>query len=336
MRTGRVVAVGTKSVVLADVANPAGGLTDAEYALVRGRLRHHGVPAVTGAFGEMGDVDENGRVVIFYTRAVNELTPPGSGSYVGGYFHPRDLFPTRDRDGLSACETSNFAEMFYMLVPDPTSAVGGSVFSRDLVLQTSLGTIGARVPAPDQRVAPAVRHRHHQLERGDVAQRGHEPRRRRSWCSTGRRGFQPRQNLRGQRGPGEPAVDERLRHLHGAEHPPLRVVPGGPGGGVAVRLRDADANDLATRGAGWAFLRYAADRRGGNERQLWRDADRRQHHGLREPAARAGHGPAAVGARLDGFGVHGRRGAGESTRGSRSPAGASAPSLASSRCARGA
>jgi hypothetical protein len=31
-----------------------------------------------------------------------------------------------------------------------------------------------------------------------------------------------------------------------------------------------DANDLPTRGAGWAFLRYAADRSGGSEAQLWR------------------------------------------------------------------
>src|SRR5690606_22464250 len=29
-------------------------------------------------------------------------------------------------------------------------------------------------------------------------------------------------------------------------------------------------DDLATRGASWAFLRYAADRRGGSEAELWR------------------------------------------------------------------
>ncbi|HVH13746.1 MAG TPA: hypothetical protein VM759_11870, partial [Longimicrobium sp.] len=32
-----------------------------------------------------------------------------------------------------------------------------------------------------------------------------------------------------------------------------------------------DDNDLATRGASWAFLRYAADRRAGSDTQFWRE-----------------------------------------------------------------
>ena len=226
---------GDESVVLADLANPAGGLTDAEYAVVRGGLRHAGVPGGHGAFGESRDVDQNGRVVIFYTRAVNELTQ-GSGSYVGGYFHPRDLFPTRDRDGLSACATSNFAEMFYMLVPDPGGTVNGNVFSRELVLQTSLGTIAHEF----QHLINASRRLYvigtDALERADVAGRGHEPR-------AGGGAVLPR--LRPVAAPepgpagdrGEPAGAERVPHLHGPEHPPVREVPGGAGGPVAVRLR---------------------------------------------------------------------------------------------------
>ena len=45
-------------------------------------------------------IDENQRVIIFYTRAVNELTPSGADSYVGGFFYNRDLFPT---SGTNAC-----------------------------------------------------------------------------------------------------------------------------------------------------------------------------------------------------------------------------------------
>ncbi|WP_420126618.1 Ig-like domain-containing protein [Longimicrobium sp.] len=269
MRTGRVVAVGTRSVVLADVANPSGGLTDAEYASFAAGFDTLVYPAVTGAFGEVGDVDQNGRVVIFYTRAVNELTDAGSGAYVGGYFHPRDLFPTRDRDGLSACETSNFAEMFYMLVPDPTNSVGGSAFSRDLVLQTSLGTIAHEF----QHLINASR----RLYIIGTTNWNEE-----TWLNEAMShvteelvfyrasGFQPRQNLRGPEVMGSlrssnayrTYMDQNIRRYQSYLEDPETESP--------YDFTDADANDLATRGAGWAFLRYAADRRGGDEGQLWR------------------------------------------------------------------
>jgi hypothetical protein len=269
MRTGRVVAVGTRSIVLADVANPAGGLTDAEYASFAAGFDTLVYPAVTGAFGEAGDVDENGRVVIFYTRAVNELTEPGSGAYVGGYFHPRDLFPTRNRDGLSACETSNFAEMFYMLVPDPSGAVNGSVFSRDLILQTSLGTIGHEF----QHLINASR----RLYEIGTLHWSEE-----TWLNEGMShiaeevlfyrasGLAARQNLRGIEVQGSTRtfnayrsyMDQNIRRYTSFLEDPENQSP--------YDSSEADANDLATRGAVWAFLRYAADRRNGDDGVLWR------------------------------------------------------------------
>jgi len=70
-RIGRVVAKGTHAVVVADTANPSGGLTDAEYRRVAEQFDELVHPVVTQAFGEPADVDRNGRVVVFYTRAVN-------------------------------------------------------------------------------------------------------------------------------------------------------------------------------------------------------------------------------------------------------------------------
>jgi hypothetical protein len=269
MRTGRVVAVGTRSIVLADIANPPGGLTDSEYASFAAGFDTLVHPAVTGAFGEPGDVDENGRVVIFYTRAVNELTQPGSGSYVGGYFHPRDLFPTRDRDGLQACEASNYAEMFYMLVPDPTGAVNGTVFSRDLVLQTSLGTIGHEF----QHLINASR-RLYEIGTTNWSEQ--------TWLNEAMShvaeevlfyrasGLAPRQNLRGVEIQGSVRLfnayrtymDQNMRRYSSYLEDPENQSP--------YDSTDTDANDLATRGAGWAFLRYAADRRNGDDGVLWR------------------------------------------------------------------
>lgn len=268
-RTGRVVAIGQRSVVLADVNNPAGGLTDAEYASFAAGFDTLVYPAITAAFGAPGDVDQNDRVVIFYTSAVNALTPRGSGSYVGGFFHPRDLFPTRDRDGLSACAASNVAEMFYMLVPDPSGSVNGNAFSREQVLQTSLGTIAHEF----QHLINASR----RLYEIGTTHWNEE-----TWLNEGMShiaeevvfyrasGLSPRQNL----GPPEVNASPRaLNAFRGYMDQNLRRYENylrDPEGQSPYDSGSADANDLATRGAAWAFLRYAADRRGGTESELWR------------------------------------------------------------------
>ncbi|HEX6036571.1 Ig-like domain-containing protein [Longimicrobium sp.] len=270
-RTGRVVAVGTRSVVLADVSNPSGGLTDAQYASFAAGFDTLVYPTITAAFGDPNDVDKNGKVAIFYTSAVNALTPPGSSSYVGGFFHPRDLFPTKTQDGLSACEGSNFAEMFYMLVPDPTGSVNNNVFSRDLVLQTSLGTIAHEF----QHLINASR----RLYNVRTTHWNEE-----TWLNEGlshiaeevmfyhMSGLAPRQNL----GPDQITASARVRSAfvsymdqnfrrfesyledHENQSP--------------YDAASSDDNDLATRGATWSFLRYAADHRAsGTDAALWRD-----------------------------------------------------------------
>jgi hypothetical protein len=134
-RTGRVVAVSQRAVIVEDVANPAGGFSAQEYQHVAATFDTLIYPVDTRNFGEPTDIDANGRVVIFYTRAVNELTEPNSNSFVGGFFFGRDLLPR------STCATSNFAEIFYLLSPDPTGAVNGNARSREFVLRSTLGTV---------------------------------------------------------------------------------------------------------------------------------------------------------------------------------------------------
>jgi Bacterial Ig-like domain (group 2) len=270
MRTGRVAAVGTRSVVLADVANPAGGLTDAEYAHFAASFDTLVYPVVTQAFGVPEDVDQNGRVIIFYTSAVNALTPQGSNAYVGGFFHPRDLFPTSNGDGLSACAVSNYAEMFYMLTPDPSGTINGNAFPRDLVLETSIGTIAHEF----QHLINASR-RLYVLGTTNWNEK--------TWLNEALShvseelmfyhvsGLSPRQNLASA---DVQASNARLQAYRSYMDQNIRRYERYLEDPEAQSPYDADAdddNDLATRGAGWAFLRYAADRQAGADEALWKD-----------------------------------------------------------------
>jgi hypothetical protein len=188
---------------------------------------------------------------------------------VGGYFHSRDLFPTRGRDGLAACAGSNYAEMFYMLVPDPAGVVNGNEFSRELVLRTSLGTIAHEL----QHLIGSSR----RLYQVRTEQWEEE-----TWLDEGMShiaeevvfyrasGLSPRQNLASPHIEGSPRAFEAYRSYmdqNGRRYAryldnPERYSPYDP--------PIPNVSDLATRGAAWAFLRYVADRRGGNEGELWR------------------------------------------------------------------
>ena len=86
MRTGRVVAITNKAVVIADVANPA-GFTDADYASLGATFDTLVFATDAANFGSPTDIDNNGdRVILFFTHAVNEL---GQGTL--GFAYSRDL-----------------------------------------------------------------------------------------------------------------------------------------------------------------------------------------------------------------------------------------------------
>jgi len=72
---GRVVAKSARAIVVADTGNPAGGFTDADYRGIAATFDTLVYPVDVRHFGEPTDLDNNGRSIIFYTRAVNELTP---------------------------------------------------------------------------------------------------------------------------------------------------------------------------------------------------------------------------------------------------------------------
>jgi len=93
LKNARQVASSQRALIFEDVNNPSGGFTAAEYQEIATAFDDLIWPTVTRNFGEPADNDRNGRVIILYTRAVNELTPPNSNSVFGGFFYGRDLYP---------------------------------------------------------------------------------------------------------------------------------------------------------------------------------------------------------------------------------------------------
>ncbi|HEX2079826.1 MAG TPA: Ig-like domain-containing protein [Longimicrobium sp.] len=267
-RIGRVVAVSQRAVIVADTMNPAGGLTDEDYQHVAATFDTLIYPVNVAAFGEPEDVDQNGRVVIFYTRAVNELTPRNAGFIIGGFFFGRDLFPRTAQGAFrEGCPGSNYAEMFYMLAADPSGAVNGNVRTTEDVLTSTLGTVGHEL----QHLISASRRLY--VVEGVGGTDWNED----VWLNEGlshiaeellfyhRGQVAPRMNLGASiLAQGSATRDafilfgqqNYLRYLEYLRNP-------------ETNSPYADDDDLGTRGAIWAFLRYAADQRNGNDNQLW-------------------------------------------------------------------
>jgi hypothetical protein len=127
LRGAKVVAIGAQSIVLADTVNPTGGFTTTDYQRFAARFDTLVYPLDVANFGAPADIDQNRKIILLFTTAVNELTPRNSTSYVAGFFFNRDLFPTVGTPTLQGCPGSNYAELFYLLAPDPTGVVNGNV-----------------------------------------------------------------------------------------------------------------------------------------------------------------------------------------------------------------
>jgi hypothetical protein len=140
-RAGRVAAVGTTAIVVSDTSNPTGGYTDAEYASIVATFDTLVYPLDTTAFGAPTRIGAQGKVVLFYTRNVNALTPSGASYTIGGFFFSRDLYPRTARNGLLGCDASNEQEMLYLLVPDPNGVVNGNKRTKEEITLLNLGTL---------------------------------------------------------------------------------------------------------------------------------------------------------------------------------------------------
>ncbi len=257
MRVGRVAAVGSKSIIVADTANPAGGYTDIEYQSIAATFDTLVYPIGTEAFGTPTDISGYGKVILFYTRAVNALTPPSSSFVIGGFFFARDLYPKSGSGSLGSCNASNEAEMFYLLVPDPSGTINSNPRSKDVVSRLNLGTIAhefqhlinssrrlyvnaGAAPAEETWLDEGISHVAEELLYLRLS------------------GYNTRQNLTLQDVTGN-SQRSAVFSSYGIQN----------FGRLYEYLRNPEMNSpyaqndsLATRGAIWSFLRYAASREG--------------------------------------------------------------------------
>lgn len=119
--SGIVQAVGATVIVVSDPLNPVGGFVASDFAAMAALVDDTVFPAVTGLLGAPSDQDGNGRIVLFITGGVNELTPPSQGGFPTVTYNLRDRLPQTD------CATSNAGEILYALAPDPTGSINGNV-----------------------------------------------------------------------------------------------------------------------------------------------------------------------------------------------------------------
>lgn len=261
IRDGHVVAVSQFAVVVADDANPVGGFTTADYEEIAAAFDTLVHPVVTQNFGAPQDIDSNGgRSLIFFTRAVNELSPINSSLIVGGFFFSRDLFPTT---GAAACAGSNQAEMFYLMVPDPGGEVNGNVRTKAAVRRLTVGVLAHEY----QHLINASR-RIYVNEASEFEE---------GWLNEGlshiaeellffrASGLAPRQNITLAMLRESPIRLNAVNAYQAANF-----------GRLIEYLRDTETasptardDQLSTRGAAWQLLRYAADQSSMVEGTLW-------------------------------------------------------------------
>jgi hypothetical protein len=264
-RQGRVVAVSANAIAVEDQGNPPGEFTAADYAEILSDYERFVHPVDVLNFGGSTDIDGNGKSIIFFTRVVNELTPPNSTTgFVAGFFFARDLFPKTDTPRLGACPASNVAEMFYMLAPDTNGVVNGNKFGPGFVKRITVGTI-----------AHEFQHLINSSRRLYINTTAEWPET--TWMEEGlshiaeelvfyeASGLGPRQNIDLPRVQSSQQIrDATNRYMIsnlGRFRAYLQKTAVQSPYGERSEGGDSD-DDLETRGATWSFFRYAADRPG--------------------------------------------------------------------------
>ena len=259
----RVVAISNLAIVVADTANPLPTITDAEYASFATTFDTLIYPVDITNFGQPTDIDHNGKILIFFTKEVNKLTPRGSNGVIGGFFQARDLFPQTANAAFEGCPGSNVGEMFYVLAPD-SAGVFADPQSRADILAGTPGTLvhefqhlinaGRRLYVNTNADFPedvwlneGLSHIAEELLYYRVA------------------GLAPRQNITASVLGATQASVDAFNNYQGFNFGRYETFLGMPS-----RTSVYAGNDnLETRGATWNLLRYLADHHGTPESNTW-------------------------------------------------------------------
>lgn len=261
----RIVAIGSKAIVAVDTLDPPNSWTTADYQRFAANFDTLVYPLDVANFGAPTDIDQNGHVVLLFTRAVNDLTPPNSDAFTGGFFFDRDLFPTTGTPDV-ACPGSNYAEMFYLLAPDPAGSINGNARTTGFV---------------DSLVTPLIGHEFQHLINAsrrlfvnnandfEVV-----------WLNEGLShiaeellfyrvsGLSPRQNIGATTFHGNTRAVDAFNEDQSSNTGRYEEYLKKPSTSSPIR----DDDSLSTRGATWDFLRYSADRKvasAGTDADVW-------------------------------------------------------------------
>jgi hypothetical protein len=260
----RLMAIGTKALIFNDTLNPKPGFATADYQRFAARFDTLVYPMDVAAFGEPTDIDKNGHIAIVFTRAVNELTSRGAGSYVGGLTFSRDLFPQVGTARATACAASNEGEYFYLMAPDPNGTINGNRRSNAFVDSNSTGVIAHELV----HLINASR----KLYVNTAAPKFEE-----KWLDEGlahvaeellfyrESGLAPRSNIGYQTLVSSTRIRNAFLNDMLGNQGRLRDFLDSPAGESPYRTGDA----LPTRGAAWSLLRYLVDRASASDGDLW-------------------------------------------------------------------
>lgn len=258
VRASTVRAVSSHFIVVFDNSNPAfsptytGNPFDPDTLI--NRLERIVWPSITAGFGTPTDLDDNGRIVVVYTGYLNSLSPPASSTIVDGLFEWRDLYAK-----AGGCPLSNEGEYLYQMVPDPTGSINSNVRTESSVVGNSSrvgGDLTARLIAQSKRIYST---NDYQMEEGWLEQ-GLVSIAEELMFYAQSAGLAPRQNIITANLTTGPNASRRVAAFNtyaNANYGRLRPFLQRPDTSGAFR----SGTSMAARGATWAFLRYAIDRR---------------------------------------------------------------------------
>jgi hypothetical protein len=255
-------------IIVSDTANPAGGFTTAQYDSIGLEFDTIAWPVDSANFGAPTDLDNNGHIVAFFTRAVNELSPPASSVVTLGFFATKDVFGSDDCSNSNGQATVG-SEIFYMLVPDPTGAVNSNVRTVSFVRGNTTGTLGHEFQHMINGMRRAYVTGASFFEQGFLNEGLSHIAEELMFYRTS--GMPPRVNI----SPGTNAVNgvqlnsKRVVAYNSYESQNIgRFRPWLQRPDTTGAFKN-NANSLAVRGSIWAFLRYAVDRVNGTDATFW-------------------------------------------------------------------
>lgn len=139
----RVASVSRRAILVVDTLDgpPSALFTQAVLDSITNEFDNITYPTDSSYYNNPTDIDGNGHIILLFSGQINKLTPPGTtGGFVGGFFFAGDLFPPTGTTANTFCKESNQAEIFYLLSPDPTGRFG-NVRTTSSVRQGTRGTI---------------------------------------------------------------------------------------------------------------------------------------------------------------------------------------------------